>query len=167
MSMIRLYRRRFVPDENIELKGDEILYHDEDILVTRWTVLRPRKDIDHGYSVYYLKEGYKISKMYDAADELVYWYCDIIDAVFDAQKKAYTFYDLLIDVLVYPDGHVEVADLDEFADFTEEGRLAPGVLAGALRKTDRLLQQIYRGEFERLTEPITLREGYCPEISMS
>jgi hypothetical protein len=62
METIHLYRRRYMPDETVELKDDLILYRDDNILVTKWNILKPRKDIDHGISVYYMKDGFKISK---------------------------------------------------------------------------------------------------------
>lgn len=48
METIHLYRRRYMPDETVELKDDLILYRDDNILVTKWNILKPRKDIDHG-----------------------------------------------------------------------------------------------------------------------
>lgn len=158
MDTIHLYRKRYVPDEIVELKDDKVLYRDKDIIVTKWNILNPRPDINHGFSVYYMREGFKISKMYNAAHELVYWYCDIIDTEYNEKNNSYIFYDLLIDVLIYPDNHVEVVDLDEFADFTQREGLPPDMLAKALRQTDTLLKHIYNGRFDELTEPITSRE---------
>jgi protein associated with RNAse G/E len=158
MDTVHLYRRRYIPDEIIELKDDSILYMDQDIIVTKWNVLKPRPDIDHGLSVYYIQEGFKISKIYDAQGGLVYWYCDIIETEHDREHNAYIFHDLLIDILVYPDHHVEVVDLDEFADFTEQQFLPASLLAKALRRTNALLGYIYDGKFSKLTAPITSRE---------
>lgn len=158
MDTIHLYRRRYMPDETVELKDDLILYLDDNILVTKWNILKPRKDIDHGISVYYMKEGFKISKVFDAADRLVYWYCDIIETEYRPNENTYIFHDLLIDVLIYPDKHVEVVDLDEFADFTENLTLPAPLLAKALRQTNNLLRFIYEGHLDELTEPITSRE---------
>lgn len=158
METIHLYRRRYMPDEIVELKDDLILYKNDDILVTKWNILKPRKDIDHGISVYYIKKGFKISKVFDADNNLVYWYCDIIETEYIPEKNTYIFHDLLIDVLIYPDKHVEVVDLDEFADFTENLALPAPLLAKALRQTNNLLQFIYEGHLDELTEPITSRE---------
>lgn len=154
MDQIHLYRRRYMPEEIVELKDDIILQITEDIIVTKWNVLKPRKDIDHGISIYYVKEGFKISKIFDEQDQLVYWYCDIIETSYEAETNTYTFHDLLIDILIYPDKHVEVVDLDEFADFTEHQSLPASLLAKALRCTDNLLKHIYQGDFDALTEPI-------------
>lgn len=158
MEPVRLYRKRYMPDEIVELKDDKILHMDENIIVTKWNVLKPRKDIDHGISVYYMKEGFKISKIFDTENQLVYWYCDIIETIYDRKSNAYTFHDLLIDIIIYPDKHVEVVDLDEFADFTEQQTLPASLLANALRRTNNLLKYIYQGEFGRLIQPITSQE---------
>jgi protein associated with RNAse G/E len=158
MDTVHLYRKRYIPDEIVELKDDSILYMDQDIIVTKWNVLKPRPDIDHGLSVYYMQEGFKISKIYDSQGGLVYWYCDIIETEYDKDNHSYIFHDLLIDILVYPDHHVEVVDLDEFADFTEQQFLPASLLAKALRRTNTLLGYIYAGKFSQLTTPITTRE---------
>lgn len=154
MEPVRLYRKRYVPDELVELKDDIILYRDENIIVTRWNVLKPREDIHNGISAYYMKEGFKISKIYNAGGKLVYWYCDIIETVYEPDTNSYIFHDLLIDILVYPDQRIEVVDLDEFADFAEQQALPAADLAKALRRTNQLLKYLYAGELENLIRPI-------------
>ena len=160
MEPVRLYRRRYMPDETVELKDDEILHIDGNIVLTRWSVLKPRKDIDHGISIYYIKEGFKISKIFDCNNQLVYWYCDIIETTHDPEADTYTFHDLLIDILIYPDKHVEVVDLDEFADCTGQQTLPVSLIATALRRTNNLLKYIYEGNFEELTKPIVQYENH-------
>ena len=155
MDKIKLFRKRFMPDEIIELKDDTILMATDDVIVTRWNVLKPRKDISTGISAYFLKKGIKVSKVFDRNGSLVYWYCDIIETIFDKAINSYTFNDLLIDVLVYPDGHVEVVDMDEFADIMEKGTLSNIVIAKALRTTDSLLKMIYSGHIDELTKYIS------------
>ena len=142
MSRPRLFRRRFIPDENIELKDDMIL------------ALKPRRDISRGVSAYFIDKGIKVSKVFDNAGQMVYWYCDIIETHYDEKENTYTFNDLLIDVVVYPDGQVEVLDMDEFADAMEQGILSVGTIAHAMRATDDLLHTIYAGEFEKYTHYI-------------
>ncbi|MCH5269104.1 MAG: DUF402 domain-containing protein [Lachnospiraceae bacterium] len=154
MSRPRLFRRRFIPDENIELKDDMILVLEPDLIVTSWNVLKPRRDISRGVSAYYIDKGIKVSKIFDNAGQMVYWYCDIIETVYDADTNTYTFNDLLIDVIIYPDGQVEVLDMDEFADAMEQGILTVGTIAHAMRATDNLLHTIYSGEFVQYTEYI-------------
>ena len=45
-----LYRKRLIPEECIPLKDDIILYMDDEVIVTKWNTLKPRKDFHHGYS---------------------------------------------------------------------------------------------------------------------
>lgn len=154
MSRPRLFRRRFIPDENIELKDDMILALEPNLIITSWNVLKPRRDISRGVSAYFIDKGIKVSKVFDNAGQMVYWYCDIIETHYDEQENIYTFNDLLIDVVVYPDGQVEVLDMDEFADAMEQGILSVGTIAHAMRATDDLLHTIYAGEFEKYTHYI-------------
>lgn len=39
MGECRLYRKRLIPEECVELKDDEILRLDENVIVTRWKCL--------------------------------------------------------------------------------------------------------------------------------
>lgn len=154
MSRPRLFRRRFIPDENIELKDDMILALEPNLIITSWNILKPRRDISRGVSAYFIDKGIKVSKVFDNAGQMVYWYCDIIETHYDEKENIYTFNDLLIDVIVYPDGQVEVLDMDEFADAMEQGILSVGTIAHAMRATDDLLHTIYAGEFEKYTHYI-------------
>jgi hypothetical protein len=74
MEQIRLFRKRFFPDEIIELKDDLILSLSEKVLITKWNVLKPRDDIARGVSAYFFDLGVKVSKVYDAAGQNVYLY---------------------------------------------------------------------------------------------
>lgn len=150
MSRPRLFRRRFIPDENIELKDDMILALEPNLIITSWNVLKPRRDISRGVSAYFIDKGIKVSKVFDNAGQMVYWYCDIIETHYDEKENIYTFNDLLIDVIVYPDGQVEVLDMDEFADAMEQGILSVGTIAHAMRATDDLLHTIYAGKLMKM-----------------
>jgi len=111
LNKLKLYRKRFVPNETIFLKDDKILYQDEDKIITKWRVFRPKENFDHGVSCYYLKQGYKVSKFLNEKNELVYYYCDIIDTEYNAEDNTYIFSDLLADVIVFENGFVKVVDL--------------------------------------------------------
>lgn len=110
-----LYRRRLIPEECVLLKDDRILLHADNILVTSWQALKPRKDLHHGYSCYFFKEGYKISKFYAADNTLLYYYCDIITHDYNEKTNTLIVTDLLADVIIYPDGFVKVVDLAEIS----------------------------------------------------
>ncbi len=163
MEQIRLFRKRFLPDEVVELRDDKILFQSEKLIITDWDVLKPRKDIAHGLSAYFLDLGVKVSKVYDDSGHLVYWYCDIVDL--EIKENSYIFTDLLVDVLVYPDGHVEVLDLDEFADISEKDIIDKATCLKILRHTNALLKRIYSGQFSELTKCIDKAEHEKVAIS--
>lgn len=154
MNYPSLYRKRIIPDECVLLKGDLILSYENDIMVTKWKALKPRKDLHHGYSCYYFKEGYKISKFYKEDGSFLYYYCDIIDCEDRASDNSLIITDLLADVIVYPDGFVKVVDLDELAEVLGTGLLEPARIKKCLVSLNSLLSQIYSGSFSGLTAPI-------------
>lgn len=147
-----LYRRRIIPDECVLLKDDIILSCDEDHIVTKWNALRPKKDLHHGASCYFLKEGFKVSKFCREDDSLLYFYCDIVDYNYDAAQNNLIVTDLLADVIIYPDGFVKVVDLDELVTALEARSISLDTLKSSLNKLDKLLNIIYSGKFENLTK---------------
>ena len=143
-----LYRKRLIPDEMIHLKDDVILHLDSSVIITKWNSLKPRKDISNGISAYFMEDGFKVSKVFDKHQKLVYWYCDIIETEYDPVQNTYSFLDLLADVLVYPDGSVHVVDLDEIADALEQKLINKEIAGKALRLCNNLLNIIYSGKFK-------------------
>lgn len=154
MKQISLYRKRLIPAECVSLHGDSILHLDEDLLVTSWKAIRPKKDLDHGFSCCYLKEGYKISKFYTADHTLLYIYCDIISPFYEQEHRSLIITDLLADVIIYPDGLVKVVDLDELVTALDNGSLSLDQLKCAISSLNRLLEKIYAGKLPELLAPI-------------
>lgn len=154
MNLPLLFRKRIIPDECIALKDDEILYIDDEIIVTKWNVLKPRPDFHHGYSCYFLNKNIKVSKFLEEDGSLHYWYCDIIEYSYDETQNSYTFTDLLADVIVYPDETVKVVDLDEIAVALERKMLSERELVITLRTLDSLLNMIYKGDFDFLKSKV-------------
>ena len=152
MKQISLYRKRLIPAECVSLHNDTILYYDEDILVTSWKTIHPRKDLDHGFSCCYLKKGYKISKFYNAQHTLLYYYCDIISPAYEQDSLIIT--DLLADVIIYPDGFIKVTDLDELVTAFDDGALSLSQLKEAINSLHRLLEQLYAGKLSELLAPM-------------
>lgn len=148
---MRMFRKRLIPEECVELKDDRILYQDEDKIVTQWKTLKPREDFSYGYSCYYLKEGYKVSKFLKNNGELKCWYCDIIKAEWRAEEESWIFIDLLADVIIKETGAVQVVDLDEVAEAFENGVLDADGLVWMLRCLSQLLAIIDAGEFGEIT----------------
>jgi len=113
MANVKLYRRRYIPDEIVELKDDEIVYSNPDIIITKWQVLKPRDDFSSGISYYFLDKGFKISKFFKPSGDLHYIYCDIIEYEYRKADNAFVFNDLLVDVIIHNDGSVQVMDIGE------------------------------------------------------
>ena len=145
MSVPKLYRKRYMPMEVIHLKDDIITYQEENIMVTKWDVLHPKAKFSHGVSCYYMDKGWKISKFLNKNNELVYYYCDIIDTTYNEEENFYIFTDLLADVIIYENGFVKVVDLSEIAEALEEGIITAREAKLSLSRLDALLEVIYGG----------------------
>lgn len=142
-----ILRKRYIPYEIVDISGDELLYRSDELLITRWTTIRPRPDFYGGISYAFLKEGFKLGKFYDSAGSLLYWYCDMVDVLYDSEKDEYTFEDLLIDIKVLPGGEIKVLDADELAVALEKSLITVEQACRALKTLDRLLRLIYEGNF--------------------
>lgn len=149
-----LYRKRLIPEECIRLKDDIVLHRDDRLIVTAWNSLKPRKDLHHGCSCYYLNDGIKVSKFYREDNSLIFWYCDIVSYAYDKASDTYIVTDLLADVIIYPDGFVKVVDIGELAAALESGLLTEDMLKKSLLRLDRLLEMIYSGGFKALQEQL-------------
>lgn len=154
METIKLYRKRIIPNECIFLKDDIILHADTDIIITKWKTLKPRRDFHHGYSCYFLKQGFKVSKFFREDGSLLYWYCDIVDYSYNEFQNSLTVTDLLADVIIYPDGYIKILDIDELAVALEKRLCPPELVTQALRRLDALLNMIYDDKFDTLSSYI-------------
>lgn len=152
MDNIKLYRNRLIPKESIYLKDDEIIYQEDGMLVTRWKTLKPKPDMDHGISCYFLDKGFKVSKFYREDGSLLYWYCDIITYKYDAETNTFEFTDLVLDVIVYEDGFMKIVDLDEFTEALDLDLISEDQMKLALKTLDSLLSLIYNNRFQELQE---------------
>lgn len=140
-------RKRYIPWEVTDISGDKLLFRSDELLVTEWTPLKPRSDFSRGVSYTFLKEGYKLGKFFDAQDNFLYWYCDIIDVLYDAGSDTFTINDLLLDIKIKPDGRVVVLDAGELADALAQGLVSAEQACRALKTMDKLLDMIYGGRF--------------------
>ncbi|MCM1186201.1 MAG: DUF402 domain-containing protein [Lachnoclostridium sp.] len=150
MGSLQIYRKRIIPQECILLKDDIIVRQNEEVIITKWKSLRPKASFSHGCSCYFLKEGIKVSKFYRDDDSLLYWYCDIVAYEMDESANILTVTDLLTDVIIYPDGHIKVVDLDELADAVERRLITETQLCQSLRQLNELLTLIDRDKFDKL-----------------
>lgn len=154
MRELKLYRKRYIPQETVYLKDDVIVAHTEDVLITTWKTLNPKTAFSHGSSCYFLKEGFKLSKFYKHDGSLIYYYCDIVEYVTDSTSHSLTAIDLLADVVIYPDGSVKVLDLDELADAFKQSLITEKQLTDALYKLNHLLRIVQTGHFNEYVEKL-------------
>ena len=157
MEPLTIYRRRLIPDECILLKDDIIVSQTEDVIVTKWKPLNPKTAFQHGASCYFLKKGVKVSKFYRTDNSLFCWYCDIVRYDFSRQDTVLTVVDLLADVILYPDGSIKVADLDELAEAFEKDLISSADLTLSLKQLNALLVCIYEKGFPKLQAELEQR----------
>ena len=157
-------RRRFLPDEIVTLKDDKILYMDEDLILTHWASLTPKKKFSGGISAYYPKENWKISMHYRNDGTIFHWYCDMMESHVHEDKHIETV-DMLLDVIM-ENGQVLVVDSDELAEVLEDKKITQEFAVSALKSMDKLLRKIYAGEFDEIAAPVNeaYRELVLPNI---
>lgn len=142
---MKIYRKRYIPNEIVDISGDKLLFLSDDIMITEWIPIKPRNDMSYGKSYTFFKEGWKISKFLNENKELICWYCDIIEA--NIENDEYTLTDLLVDIKIYPNGEYEVLDMDELDEAVSHGLISEDKKEEALEKLNKLLEIIKKGEF--------------------
>lgn len=147
-----LFRKRLIPNECLALKDDEILYMNDDILVTKWNTLKPRKDFHHGYSCYFFKDGIKVSRFLREDGSLYYWYCDIVTFSKNEEHNTLTIIDLLADVTVDGDGHMNVLDIDELCEAKEKNFINDIQFFKSVKQLGELISVIQEGRFHEYTD---------------
>ena len=149
LQKINLYRCRYIPDEKI-LLDDKIIFINDDLIITEWVPIRPKKNFAHGHSCVFINKGFKISKLYDSDRKFLFTYCDIVKVIIDKNKNNFFVYDLLVDVVIENDGTIKVLDLDELAEAFEKNLIDKKTAIYALNRTNALLSEIYSNSFDRL-----------------
>lgn len=142
-----VFRRRYIPAEIVDISGDELIFRNESLLVTKWIAIKPRPDFHGGISFTFIDRGYKLGRFYDEAGNFLYWYCDIIEVNYDKATDTYTINDLLVDIKIMPDGVIRLLDADELADAIENNLITAEQAGKALRTLDDLLKLIYSKNF--------------------
>ena len=144
---MKLLRKRYIPNEIIDISKDEVIYQDDELIVTKWLPINKRNDIGSGISYSYIKEGYKISKFFDNEEKFLYWYCDIINYDYNIDEDTHTFIDLLVDLKIYEDGRYEILDLDELVEAHEQNLITFEDVLSALKKLNKLLEMVKNNKF--------------------
>lgn len=147
---MKIYRKRYIPSEIVDISSDEIVYQDKNMIVTKWIPIKPRTDISRGMSYTMLDKGWKISKFYDHDDKLLYWYCDIIE--YTLENDELTLIDLLADVIIHENGTYEVVDIEELDEALGQGLITEKQKEDALQKVSALTKIIESKQFPPFDE---------------
>lgn len=151
---MKILRRRYIPNEIVDISNDEIIEKSENLIVTKWVPIKPRLDFASGISYTMLDKGWKISKFFDSNNNFIYWYCDIIESSLDSDT--YTLTDLLVDLKIYPDGRYEILDMDELDETLQAGIITKKQYDDALAKLNGLLELVESGRFPPISEEYTI-----------
>ena len=133
---------------------DDVLFHNDTMLVTKWDAIKPRADFTRGYSVCFFREGWKVSWHIRADGTLLRHYIDIGDMLYDEAANTFTFIDLLLDVIILPDGAIQVLDVGELPEALDMGLIDLDMMKRALTRLDTLLAVLYAGHFQELIAPV-------------
>jgi len=147
---MKMFRKRYIPNETIDISGDEVIKRTDDMIITKWLPIHPKENFGSGESFVYFKDGYKISKFYDDDGNLKYYYCDIIDYQYDENEDSFTFIDLLVDIIYHVDGKIEFLDFDELQEAYDKGLIDSKQLLKAINNLNRLTNIINEGKLLEL-----------------
>ncbi len=148
-NITNLYRKRHIPSEDLLLKDDVILFQSADYIVTKWNVPKNRSDFNNGYSILDFKNHIKFSKILND-DKLVYYYIDIVD--YEIAENTCRSIDLLVDIVIMPNGNIKVLDLEELEDASKSNLITIDDVFRALKYTNNFLEKIYNDDIKQYFE---------------
>lgn len=149
---MKFYRKRYVPNEIVDISNDNIKKSTKYSLITSWVPIKPREDFDRGISYYDISNGWKISKVY-LGEKFIYYYCDIINTS-KVCKDEYIFTDLLVDIVIYPDARIKILDMDELIEAYENNIIDKKTLHEAIFKLENLIKNITNKGIEKIVKEI-------------
>ncbi|SDW86719.1 Protein of unknown function [Marininema mesophilum] len=88
---------------------------------------------------YFVKKGYTISKVFLKSGEFLYYYCDVME-MRQVGRLRYVMVDLLLDLIVYPDGRYHLIDVDEFSAAIDKGQLKKRQQVHTLQTLDKMIR---------------------------
>lgn len=109
---------------------------------------------DDGYCwlQYYPQDAhYALTATFDARDEFVYWYIDIVKAHGPGDDGIPWYDDLYLDIIILADGAIHVLDADELDEALSEGKITQEEWQLAWDETNRLLAELKRGPLPAMT----------------
>ncbi|MFC4409123.1 DUF402 domain-containing protein [Chungangia koreensis] len=111
--------------------------------------------VDDGYywMQYFPEKGhYSVTTMLDSEGHIIQWYIDICLRVGYNPDKGPWLDDLILDIVVLPDGQLIELDVDEFMIAKSENLLSESEVELATHEFNRLIEEISQQRFSLLTE---------------
>lgn len=142
-----LLKHKLLPQCTEDITEDEILFFNNDYLVTQWKAKSSNMNIASALSVVSVEHGIQISKKYDKDKKFCYWYCDIVKTKWTPESSCFEITDLLVDVVVFPDNELRMIDLDEFTQSKNNGLLNTSDFQWAQQSVLKLINQALLGDF--------------------
>lgn len=143
------YAQMDVQDEHFS--GVVALFQIDEVRAPQYKVHKDEEFIvaDAGYAwLQYFpdNEPFGVTVMFNDRGEIVQWYIDIVDAIGLEDGIPYMD-DLLLDILVFPNGDVVRKDEDEFEEAAASGELMPETVVKGWRDFELTLNRIERRDF--------------------
>lgn len=143
----KMWRKRYIPNEIVDISSDEVLYRDEKLIVTRWNVIHPRLDFQKGISYIMLDDGFKISKFFRENGEYLKCYCDIIDVEYNPITDEYIFIDLLLDLVFISENETRILDSAELQEAIDTKLITKRQANISRKKLQKLISLIITNQF--------------------
>ena len=185
METITLTYKR--PPDRVNHFQQELLYVDEDVIVTSQRV-KPSSPIvqngetvlgDNFAAIWFVFTGlwYDVGKVYNLDNEWTGYYCDVMKPVergVDVAGKPSYFEitDLFLDLWVNPDGTYEIQDEDEFEEAIQNGAIDAELERKAREVLDTLIAKVEEGHLESLLQEVFDRgaasrfAGLCRKVTL-
>lgn len=140
-----IYKHKLVPQETQDITQDHWIYRDEHWMLSTWSPAHSDMKVVKAVSIFDLEHGWQLSQKFDAQGQLKYWYCDIIASY--SQDGDLHIVDLILDVVLFPDGVIQVVDMPEFQNYVPQTPQEVEWLETAPTKLQTLIHQILLNDF--------------------
>ena len=176
METVTLTYKR--PPDRVNHFQQELLYLDEDVIVTSQRV-KPSSPIvqngqmvlgDNFAAVWFVFTGlwYDVGKVYNLNNEWTGYYCDVLKPVkrsvdVNGKLDRFEITDLFLDLWINPDGTYEIQDEDEFEDAIQNGAIDAALERKALEVLKTLIAEVEAGHVERRLQKV-MRSVEFPDL---
>ena len=163
------------PPDRVHCSQQQLLYADEDVIVTTQHVKPSSPIIQNGKKVLgdnfavvwfvFTNLWYSVAKVYNLNNEWTGYYCDIMKPVkrhIDATGKldCFEITDLFLDLWVNPDNTYEIQDEDEFEEAIREEVIDAELEKKARNVMKTLIAEVEAGHLEQRLKEIIGRAKF-------